>query len=282
MRKKAFLFGILVFSLILMSPLTLAQDTGYECAATEGGTKVLKVDTVDEDGLEDMFGSDWETVLQNSFGDGAHQQGARQKSTVTDVVTDAELDVSGLGLGTFPVCNVTTDAWDWTTGEFSDDPDQEDFVVTVMLDPDNLTAYVQTLSAVINIFSPAYPVHNVSMHNFAVQFLLQLPIPAADYLDALVWEEGWTVDGLKVSYEHEAGYTSLLGTPYLAAGKETWEYDGQFGAFIGYTLEDDEGNVIYAYSLDIGALIPGFEVTFLMGSMIAGILGVIYIYKKRQ
>ncbi|TXT61792.1 MAG: conserved exported protein of unknown function [Promethearchaeota archaeon] len=281
MRKKPILFGLLVFSLILMSPLTLAQDTEYSCAASEGGTKYLKVDTVDETGLEEMFGSNWATVLENSFGSGADEVGARQKSTVTDVKSDIEVDL-GLGLGKFPACNITTDAWNWETGEFSEEPDLKDFVVTVLLDPDDLTEYTQTLTAILALGIPGYSAQNVSMHNPAVQFLGQLPVPADEYLAALVWEEGWNVDGLKVSHEHEAGYTSLFGTTYQADGKETWEFDGQFGAFIGYTLEDADGNVIYAYSLDVSALIPGYELTFVMGSMMAGILGVIYVFKRRH
>ncbi|MFW9824683.1 MAG: hypothetical protein ACFFE4_17200, partial [Candidatus Thorarchaeota archaeon] len=89
MKKSKFLITLLIILGIILttSPPTISQIGTYIFHGTPGNQKILKVRTVDNASLADLFGpADWVSVIE-IFGSGAAIVGARKKSVVTAVNT---------------------------------------------------------------------------------------------------------------------------------------------------------------------------------------------------
>jgi hypothetical protein len=133
-KIRKILLITLVFSSLILFPISFGSTTKYPCPDTKAGdTKILKVTVVEETGLEAMFGSNWKTVLNNTFGGEASELGARSKSVVKSINKTEQYNstfyniffMMYLGIGVVEACNITTDYWDFTTGDFNSTPDQE-------------------------------------------------------------------------------------------------------------------------------------------------------------
>jgi hypothetical protein len=284
-KTKYALFGFLFLTILAINPMVFAQYPTYQCAATVGGSKILKVTVVDPEGLTKTMGSDWSDTLQSSFGVGCNVTGARNKATITAVYPNETVDY---GAGDMNAFIVETETWDWTTGAFNSTPDVAAINVTTLYDPSDL----QTLCALgYYLPGPTYvPGTNVSMYALwqdlstflyytAASFLTQLPVPAADYLAAMDWDDDWTVSGLKITYNGPPDMVAFIND-YSA----TWEYDSVYGAFIRYTLKDNESQTIYQFEVELpsAAQIPGFDLPILLTVASGVILGIIYVMKRRK
>ncbi|MFX1454438.1 MAG: hypothetical protein ACFFDB_03600 [Promethearchaeota archaeon] len=268
MKKSKFLITSLVFLGIILtiSPPTISQIGTYEFHGAAGNQKILKVRTVDNASLADLFGpADWVNVIE-IFGEGAANVGARKKSVVTAVNT------SFTYFG-YDATNYTTDNWDWTLGGFSATPDDIGFEVYGLYNPVELTAVINLVWTM-----------NVTVQNAALLFA-QLPTPVAQYLGAIVWEPKWENIDNTVVHNAEMGDTIFLaGYQYLEDCTETWTYDETFGAWISYKIQDNESNTIYEFSIDLttAAQIPGFELPIILSVSISLTVGLIYIIIKKK
>lgn len=285
MKKSNYIFIILIaLGLLSMSPIVYGQTT-YTYAGSPGNVKILKVMTVDETGLTNIFGSGWSDTLQSAFGSGCNVTGARSKSVVTAVNKSQYLD---FGLGLMEVANITVDYWLWTTEAFNDtNPDFDELALYFLKHPKNLTALTNFYT---NFYLTTY---NVTVP-FSLGFLGQLPEQGSAFLAELDWEDDWRSEGFQVIHDATAGYIVYLyiaGFGFIPIGSmlqdctETWTYDSTYGAFIGYKLVNSTGTTVYEFEIEFAteAAIPGFELTIILG--ISGFTSVTIIYiviKKKE
>ena len=95
----------------------------------------------------------------------------------------------------------------------------------------------------------------------------------------MIWVENWTVDGLEVTYSGPPD-----GITFINDYTATWEFDNVYGAFIRYTLKDNESKVIYEFKVQLPekGLIPGFQIPLFLGVSLASIITVVYIIMKKK
>jgi len=266
--KFVLLFAVLLSIVFASTPIVTPQVGVYTFHGAADDQKILKVTTVNNASLEDLWGVNWTDVIHN-FGVGAENLGAKKKSLVTAV------DFSAKDPFAFDATNYTTDNWKWTTGEFPNTPDDlSNLNVTSLYDPTNLTWLVNL------IFT-----QNVTLHN-AAAYLAQLPTPVAQYLGALVWEPRWGNVGNTAVHNGQIGdfvysFPAMTFYAYLENCTETWTWDETFGAFIGYKLQDDAGNTIYEFEIELPG-IPGYEISMLLGITAVSIIGMIYIVIRKK
>jgi hypothetical protein len=283
-KTKYFLFGFLLLSVLMFNFMVSAQAT-YTCNASAGGTKILKVETVDEDALEEIFGNTWATTLLYAFAGPAHEVGGRSKSVVVDVDTSSTY-------GVYPACDIVVDYWTWTTDEFSETPDFDDLSTYVLKSSTNINSYVQFLTEA-TFGTPS----DVTVP-FATGLLNQLMVPADDYLGDIIWADDWSVSGTTITHEASEGYivyqadlialAALTPPYYIAIGvmqkacTETWTYDATYGAFINYKIED-AGTVVYEFNIELPEVaIPGYESTVFLSVIGFSMIGLIYIIRKKK
>ena len=274
-KTKIILLILLTISIAFsFTPTATPQVGTYTFHGAAGNEKVLKVNTVNNASLNDLFGPTWVDVIE-IFGAGAANVGARKKSLVTganfsDEFTFFQKDI---------VTTYNTSNWDWTTGTFPTTPDSVGDIVTSFYDPTNLTAFVNAFYALF--VGPAY---NISMHTSGA-YLAQLPTSVAQYLGALVWEPKWGNVGNTVVHDAVAGDFSFDFTfQYLENCTETWSYDATYGAWIGYKIQDNETNTIYEFSIELptAAEIPGFELSVLLGVSMGMMVVLIFVIMKKR
>lgn len=284
-KSKYLVIGFFFLMIFAINPITKAQYPTFQCAATLGGSKILKVTTVDPDGLVKTMGASWSDSLEASFGVGCNVTGARNKAVIIGVYPNETINV---GAGDMNAFIVETKYWDWTAGSFSNTPDIAAINVTTLYNPSHL----QILCGLgYYIPGPVFvPGMNVSMYaiwqdlgtlqyHAAADYLTQLPVDAADYLADMIWDENWSVSGLEITYDGPPD-----GLVFINDYSATWEYDSVYGAFIRYTLKDNESATIYQFevSLPSKAQIPGFEIPILLGISFGAIFCVIYVIMKRK
>ncbi|NVM16866.1 MAG: hypothetical protein HWN80_04065 [Candidatus Lokiarchaeota archaeon] len=275
-KTKIILLILITFSIAFSFTPTVTPQVGtYTFHGAAGNEKILKVNTVNNASLEDLFGPTWVDVIE-VFGEGAAAVGARKKSLVTsvnfnDTFTFFQTDI---------VTTYNTSNWDWTTGTFNATPDSVGDIVTCFYEPTNLTTFVSTFYA---IFPPNIP-YNISLHT-AGAFLAQLPTPVSDYLDEFIWEPNWGGVGNTVVHNANAmDVAPILGHTYLEDCTETWTYDATYGAWIGYKIQDNETNTIYEFSIELptAAEIPGFELSVLLGASMGMMVVIIFVIMKKS
>ncbi|MFX1493367.1 MAG: hypothetical protein ACFFBZ_03725 [Promethearchaeota archaeon] len=266
----AFIFLSIAFS---FTPAVVPQVGVYTFHGAPGDSKILKVNTVNNASLQDLFGVNWDAILEEFFGVGCVDVGARKKSLVTAVNFTANEYFFG-----FPATNYTTDNWKWTTGDFPGTPDDlTDFTVTSLYNPLNITWIVNLVWGM-----------NVTIQNAAAYFA-QLPTSVAQYLGAIVWEPKWQNNGNTVVHNADAmdlliNYANFHVYTYYEDCKEIWTYDDTFGAWISYEILDNESNTIYKFSWEAPTAgeIPGFELTIVLGTAVMTSIGLIYVLMKKK
>ena len=276
MKKTKIILLILITISIAFSftPSVTPQVGVYTFHGAAGNEKILKVNTVNNASLEDLFGPTWVDVIE-IFGSGAANVGARKKSLVNGVNFSDEFTFFQTDI----VTTYNTSNWDWTTGAFPTIPDSVGDIVTSFYDPTNLTAFVNAFYVLF--VGPAY---NISMHTAGAYFA-QLPTSVAQYLGALVWEPKWGNVGNTVVHNAVANDFSFdFSFQYLENCTETWSYDATYGAWIGYKIQDNETSTIYEFSIELptSAEIPGFELSVLLGASMGIMVVLIFVIMKKR
>ncbi|MFX1380551.1 MAG: hypothetical protein ACFFA4_15805 [Promethearchaeota archaeon] len=283
MKRSNWMIGfIILFTISLaITPPAIPQIGTYTFRGASGNQKILKVRTVNNQSLEDLFGIGWVSVIE-IFGKGAANVGARSKSLVTAVNFSAKFDASTeifpiLGLPLYDIALYNTSNWDWTTGAFSNTPDSVGQIVRSFYNPANLITYINTLYNTY-FFIP----YNISLHT-AGAFFAQLPTNVDQYLGAFIWEPKWENIGNTIVHHAEAldWNVPLYTFQYLENCTEIWTYDRTYGAWIGYKIKDDTGTTIYEFSIELAG-IPGYEVTIIFGVAAASIIGIIFVIMKKK
>ena len=270
-KLKVTLLAFVFLSITLsLTPAVVPQIGTYTFHGAPGDSKVLKVNTVNNASLNDLFGAGWVSILESFFLPGAANIGARKKSLVTAVNTSHKINYGPFGIYDGALYN--TSNWDWTTGEFSATPDSIGDIVESFYDPTNLTY-------IINAFwASAVTVQNAGYH------LAQLPTPVAQYLGAIVWATKWQNVGNTVVHSADAGDWDFFFTfQYQEDCTEIWTYDGTYGAWIGYKILDNETNTIYEFSIELSiSEIPGFELSILLGISIGMTVVLVFVIMKKR
>ncbi|MFW9828651.1 MAG: hypothetical protein ACFFEY_13750 [Candidatus Thorarchaeota archaeon] len=280
MKKAKFLIAFLVLLSITLAitPPVIPQVGTYTFHGAPGNQKILRVRTVDSSGLSDLFGTTWNTILQDSFGDGCTTVGAGLKSVVVSVNTSAELDLTLFGLGIVDIATYVTDTWNWTVGAFSAAPHNEDVGVSSFYNPNTLSSFITIFYSFSLIDT------NVSVQNAAI-YLTQLPTDVGDYLGEIIWNDGWeNVGNTIVHHALENEWSFFYSFQYLENCTEIWTYDGTYGAYIGYKILDDTETVIYEYNIELPGLpgIPGFEFSIILGVSLLSIIGLIFVITRKK
>ena len=278
MKKTKIILLILITISIAFSftPTVTPQVGTYTFHGASGNQKILKVNTVNNASLNDLFGPSWVSVIE-IFGAGAADVGARKKSLVTDVNFSAVYDT--VFFGVYDVTTYNTSNWDWTTGSFSATPDSVGDTVISFYDPTNLTTYINAFYT----FFFGIP-YNISLHTSGVH-LAQLPTSVSQYLGAFVWEPKWGNVGNTIVHNADASDIAFSwGFTYLEDCTETWTYDATYGAWIGYKIQDNETNTIYKFSIELPteAEIPGFEIPLLLGVTMGMMVVLIFVIMKKR
>ena len=277
-KTKTILLVLIAISIAFsFTPTVTPQVPTYTFHGAAGNEKILRVRTVNNASLNDLFGPTWVDVIE-IFGPGAANVGARKKSLVTGVNFSDIFD--SVFFGAYNVTTYNTSNWDWTTEPFSATPDSTGDIVTGFYIPTELTTYVNALYTFY--YATAY---NISMHTAGAYFA-QLPTPVTQYLGQLVWEPKWGFSTNAVVHNADASDVAFIwGHTYLEDCTETWTYDATFGAWIGYKIQDNETNTIYEFSVELPAApeIPGFELPVLLGVTMGMTVVLIFaIMKKRK
>jgi len=268
MKKSNWIMGfIILFSISLaITPPAIPQIGTYTFHGAPGNVKILKVRSVNNQSLEDLFGAGWVSVIE-LFGSGAANLGARKKSVVDAV------NMTTKYLTLYDAASYNTSNWDWTTEDFSTTPDSTGDVVVSVYDPTVITA-------VVNLYFSM----NVTVQN-AAALMAQLPTPVDQYLGAIVWEPKWENFGNTVVHHAEAGDWNVpfYTFQYLENCTEIWTYDTTYGAWIGYKILDNETNTIYEFSIELTIPgIPGYEVPMILGVATVTIIGVLFVVMKKK
>ncbi|MFX1569339.1 MAG: hypothetical protein ACFFCV_13335 [Promethearchaeota archaeon] len=277
-KSNILLTSIIIFSITFaIAPPVVPQVGTYTFLGAAGNEKILRVRTVNNASLEDLFGAGWKAILEGSFGEGCINVGAGLKSIVVSVNTSATYDLTAIGMNIENVTTYVTNTWNWTVGAFSNTPHNYNVSVMSFYDPTVLSEFIHIW------WSFAFLDVNVSVQN-AAAFLTQLPIPVAQYLGAITWEDQWENVGNTVVHNALAGNVSFSGFTYLEDCTEIWTYDETYGAYLGYKIVDNETNVIYEYNWEApsGAAISGYDLPIVMGIASIGVVSLIFIAMKKK
>lgn len=287
--KVALLAVIFISIAFSFTPPVLPQIGTYTFHGAAGNEKILEVRVADNSSLEDLFGASYVPILESFFEPGCLVVGAQKKSLVTAVNFTAKFDPTTYLLPTpGPIVDVTeynTSNWGWTVGAFSSTPASIGDIVTSFYNPTELTQFINsfyiTWGGALGVGNIPY---NISTHT-AGAFLAQLPTDVAQYLGALVWEPGWTNIGNTIVHSASAlDYIFGTAIQYLEDCTETWTYDGTYGAWIAYNIEDNETNTIYEFSIELPteAAISGYGLPLIIGITGFTSVGIIYIVMKKK
>ena len=95
-KTKILLASLIIFSITFaITPSVIPQVGTYTFHGAPGNEKVLRVRTVNNASLTDLFGAGWDAILEGSFGEGCITVGAGSKSVVVSVNTSATFDLTG-------------------------------------------------------------------------------------------------------------------------------------------------------------------------------------------
>jgi len=275
MRKTYYaLFGFVLISLLMTGTIANVRATTYSCAGTVGAEATWKVKTVHAGALNDIFGAGWQTTIEFTFGSGSSEAGAKMKTKVTDVNSSY---LYNPGIGLIDVCLILVDWWYWTTEPFVETPNVTNSPSYIFMHPENLTTYCQYLGGIITAFAG-----NVSERN-AAPYLNAIPISADTYLSELLWDNDYVIQGTTVTHNVKAVYLGWYGNYYVNC-VETWRYSKSYGTFLGYKLVHNNGTTAYETILETpaGEVIPGFELSFVLGVSMAIMISLIYVVMKKK
>jgi len=255
MKKKSFLIGVILLHIIFLSIAVQAQaaDTNYSLGIKKDTEIILEVKTFDKKGLKDVFGDGYKHAIP----EGADEVGLIYKIVVREIIEDAEIDL-GI-LGDYDAFGFEADIWEWTKGDFGDNPTDEEFEIVWFQDPEDL--------------NDAYDVVGGYAYDIIMPFV---PIDVVKFLDEIdEWKENdheeWK------SKDNTVIHDSIFDEETFV---ENFIYDTENGFLVGYKIFDEDGDLIFEYGLS--QLIPGYEIPLILGVTCILTIGLIYIMKKRN
>jgi len=255
MKIKCFLIGVLILHIIFLSTTIVqvqAADADYSMGMKKDTEIILEVQILDKDGLKDVFDDGWKQPLP----EGADEVGMRYKIIVKLVDNDAEIDL-GI-LGEYDAFGIEADIWEWTKGDFAEDPTEDEFEIVWFQDPEDI--------------NDAYDTVGGYAYDVTMPFV---PIDVVKFLDEIdEWREDkneqWkTKDNMVI-------HDSIFDEENFV---EIFTYDTDTGYLIEYEIIDEDGAIIYKYGLS--EFIPGYELPIILGIFGIFTIGLIYIMKKR-
>jgi hypothetical protein len=283
MKKSSYvLIGFILITIMLSGSFVSVRGTTYSCTGVVDAEATWKIKTVNNGTLAAIFGPTWQTTIENSFGPGASAVGAKMKTKVTYVNSSYIFDPSTvppyLVMAPVDACIILSNVWWWTTDPFEDTPDLNNSGTIIFMHPENLTTYCQIFGATFTVFAG-----NVSERN-AFPYLNAIPIPAEDYLDELLWDNDYVIQGTTVNHIVTAPYIGFFGI-YGVNCTESWRYSKSYGTFLGYKLVHNNGTTAYETALvtpSAGFEIPGFELPIFLGISFSAIVSIIYIIMRKR
>jgi len=218
----------------------------------KGTEIILEVKIFDKDGLKDVFGDGY----KNAIPEYADEVGLRYKIIVREVDTDAEIDL-GI-LGDYDAFGIEVDIWEWTKGDFAEDPTDEEEEIAWFQDPEDINdAYDKVGGYAYDIIMPFVPID-------VVKFLDEIEEWKED--DHEEWK---TKDNMVI-------HDSIFQEENFI---EIFTYDTENGFLTQYQIIDEDGTVIYEYGLNI--VISGYEIPLILSIIGVLVIGIIYLAKKR-
>lgn len=277
-NKKIRVFGfLLIFGLLAFTPLIKVEATVYDCPGISiGYTKVLEVTVVDESGLIDVFGTNWSTHLQKLYGQNVHLLNAKQKSSVISMNKSDYFEDSG---GDWPICNISMQIWNWTTGLFPEEPTDGTNIQYILKDPLNLTSYEQESPGDLTFLKSAYELDGNKGY-----FLGQLPSNPTEYLDDadLNWRENWTTPGRKIVHNAWDGEYIYEGMHFSGDCIETWSYN-ENGVLTSYEIVNNNDTTVYKFEIQNEGTtgIPGYNISIFLGIFALSFIGLIIFLRRK-
>lgn len=136
MKKNKTLLSLSLLVLLSFNYLHIVRAT-YAIGVSEGDEMIYEIATVDEDGLETIFGRSWVMI----FGERS-VEGAKCKYIVRKIIKETYGWV------------IDMNYWDWTAGEFNVEPDVIGLQARVSEDP--LVASAKTISLIVPLTVESY------------------------------------------------------------------------------------------------------------------------------
>ncbi len=246
MKGKSFLLGFILLNILILSTMVQVQAASYSLGIKKDTEITLEVKAFDKKGLKKVFGDGWE----NAIPEGADEIGMKYKIIVKEVDKDTKID---LGIyGDYDAFSITVNIWEWTSDEFGEKPDDEEFEIVWFQEPEDL--------------NDAFDVNR----GFGDKMPF-VPISVAKFLDDVDWKKQW-----------EARDNMIIHDSIMDEEENFVEmciYDTETGYLTGYKIVNEDGDVIYEYGLS--QFIPGYEIPLILGITGIFIIGLIYIIKKK-
>ena len=255
MKKEGVLVGLILLHLLILTPIVQVQaaDTNYALGIKKDMEITLEIKTLDKDGLKEVFGDAWKQALP----EGADELGLRYKIKVKEVDEDTEIDL-GI-LGEYDAFGFEADIWEWTKGDFAEEPTEDEVDIVWFQDPEDM--------------NDAYKDVNGYAYDITMPFV---PIDVVKFLDKI---DEWKED----NHEEWKNKDNMVIHDSISDEKENfleiYIYDTQTGFLTGYKIIDEGGTVIYEYGSS--QFIPGYEIPIILGIIGIFTIGLIYIMKKR-
>ena len=208
-RKKSILFLILLMTFFL-SNIIAARAAVYSLGVAENDEYIYKVTTVDQEGLEAVFGTNWASMM----GEAAIED-AKIKYVITGISDKTTY------------WEVTFQFWDWTVGDFDEYPDDTTYYTYIYKDavsfnglivPVPVDAYLTALVGTL----PTY-VDWITAEDTSLTFDYgKIPYYSYNYKEVFTFDE-------------EKGV--LTSNKYTYVGKTIWELKLQTFQIPGYELQ---------------------------------------------
>ncbi|MFX1259054.1 MAG: hypothetical protein ACFFAN_14440 [Promethearchaeota archaeon] len=348
MKAKYFLLGFLLLTVGAFCATANTRAADYSIGPPTDTPGQKEITVIDEDGLEDLFeqvdldegGVSWQnaimgyiggapygTYVMGFLGDGSFANnpniddlGAKVQSQI-DWVNESDDKVMYNNddgeYDEYDVFTVHSDTWAMIdpANDFNPKPDNDEAAYVFAMDPDDYNQWFYQELIVTDVGeSPddweegANTMATVCMLGFSTFFIL--PIPVADYLDEIEWQDEdftyqeygspagdnlaalfgsdydtddftheWYSDGLTVTHEGSIWWVDdgdLEVDDYI----EVWTWGESYGTLDTYQLMNDDEDILW----ELGAVsaIPGYELPILLGVTAAFVIGIIYVIRKRK
>ena len=253
LKGKYFVLGLIFLNILTFSIFVKASSDEYSLGIDKGTEIILEVKTFDKDGLKDIFSDGWEEAIPED----ADEVGLRYKIMISEVDKDSKIKL-GI-LGTYDAFSLEVEIWEWTSENFEEDPDEDEFEIVWFKDPEDI--------------NDAYKIVGGFAYDIIMPFV---PINVENFLDDIdEWKENdheeWkTKDNMVIHDSISDEEENFV---------EIYTYDMNNGFLINYIIKDNDGTIVYEYGLHL--TIPGYEIPLLLGITGISLIGLIYIAKKR-
>jgi len=253
LKAKYFVLGLLIFSSIAFS--SSVQAAGYELAIKEDDEFIWTLNTLDENGMQDIWGDNWDDDDMWRHA----EQGARMKAEI-DKVDDKDSD-------TYSDITYLTYEYDvWYFDDYEGDKfgtKDDDGTVYLYSNPkdDYDTVKVQKESL--------YP----------SQYAWIWPVDTEDYWSDIgdYWADFVKIKGLTIEMEFEED--DIRWNAVIQEDCKIILTYNNDGVLQNAKILDNDDDVVAEWSL---GFIPGYELPILLGITAIFSLGIIYVVLKKK